>query len=142
MPSVFSLGYEKRTIEEMIALLKDNKIQLVVDIREKAISRKKGFSKNTLKDTLQKEGIDYLHIPQLGSPSDIRKELKKNWDYQTFFEKYERHILKFEKHIDKIKELAISKNTAILCFERKSNACHRSIVTKILQNQNCNIIDL
>ena len=48
--TIVSIGYEKRSIEDLIDLLVDNAVELLVDVRLNPISRKKGFSK-TASDT-------------------------------------------------------------------------------------------
>ena len=45
---IFTIGYEKSTIDEFVDRLADAEIEVLVDVRELPLSRKKGFSKNGL----------------------------------------------------------------------------------------------
>jgi len=59
---IYTIGYEERTLEEFIEQLKLFNISTLVDIRENPFSRKKGFSKNALAQSLEENGIEYLHL--------------------------------------------------------------------------------
>jgi uncharacterized protein (DUF488 family) len=48
MPSLFTIGYEGRNIDEFVKILQHSHIRRVVDIREIPLSRKRGFSKTKL----------------------------------------------------------------------------------------------
>ena len=71
--TLFTIGYEGRNIEEYLGLLKKNIVKLVIDVRRNPISRKRGFSKNRMREALSSEGIEYMHFPQLGIESKNRK---------------------------------------------------------------------
>ena len=85
---IFTIGYEGFSIEDFIKKLKDSNIQQLIDVRELALSRKNGFSKGILSLKLKEAGILYKHIPELGSPKEIRHQLHQDWDYKRFFEEY------------------------------------------------------
>src|SRR6266480_5216625 len=54
---VFSIGYEGRTLQELLKLLEVYRVDLVVDVRENPISRKPGFNRRQLSAALQSAGI-------------------------------------------------------------------------------------
>ena len=82
---LLTIGYEGRAIDEFIARLKQFNISRLIDVREIPLSRKPGFSKTSLRERLEDEKIEYVHIKALGSPSPIRNKLKTDWDYDYFF---------------------------------------------------------
>ena len=49
---LWSIGYEGRTPEEFLDLLRKAGVTLVCDVRRNPISRKRGFSKGTLSRVL------------------------------------------------------------------------------------------
>ena len=51
-PALYTFGYEGLTIEAFIERLKQARVQLIVDVHELPLSRKKGFSKNALRNAL------------------------------------------------------------------------------------------
>ena len=83
--SLLTLGYEGYTVEGFIDKLKENKIDVVVDVREIPLSHKKGFSKTPLSENMTINNIKYCHFKELGSPKIIRKKLNNDRDYTSFF---------------------------------------------------------
>src|SRR3569833_2591238 len=65
-------GYEGTTVDVFLDTLRGAGIQLLVDVRAVAMSRRPGFAKSALSANLREAGIDYLHLRKLGSPSDGR----------------------------------------------------------------------
>lgn len=126
MQALFTIGYEKANPEDFVATLSHVGIDVLVDVREKAMSRRKGFAKTALRSILAAAAIAYRHEPCLGSPSAVRNRLKKEWDYDWFFREYEQHL---EQQTDVIDALSrIEGRVALLCYERNPNECHRSSV--------------
>ena len=66
MPPLYTIGYQGRSLEEFLAVLRREGIGCVVDVRRNALSRKPGFSKTALREALAGAGIDYLHLRRLG----------------------------------------------------------------------------
>ena len=61
MRTLFTLGYEQRTIEEFVRMLEDAGVGVLVDVRETPWSHKPGFSKRGLAEHLEAAGIEYVH---------------------------------------------------------------------------------
>ncbi|MBU1626147.1 DUF488 domain-containing protein, partial [bacterium] len=66
---LYTIGYEGRETDEFISELKKHDITRLIDIRENPFSRKKGFYKSALKTALENQGIEYIHLKALGTPS-------------------------------------------------------------------------
>lgn len=126
--TVYTIGYEGRTIMSFIEALSSNGIQRIIDIRETPISRKAGFSKSLLSHYLESVGIDYIHIKGLGSPKPIRDRLHQTNNYSEFFNAYRDYIGGHFEYIQEAWELAEDKKTCLMCFEKKPQECHRSVV--------------
>jgi len=73
-----------------IAWLKQYSINVVADVRRMPLSREKGFSKNSLKDTLAQNNISYFHFNELGASKELRNELAESGDYKSFFRQYKK----------------------------------------------------
>jgi len=133
MKKIYLTGYEAETIEELLKKLKDNKVTTVIDIREKPLSRKNGFSKNVLEKILKKEGISYFHFEKLGSPEVLRNKLKEENNYLNFFQKYRQYIHHKPQLLKKLlKTIYENGRSTLLCFEKDYELCHRSIVASEL----------
>lgn len=132
-PAAFTVGYEGLDVASFLARLTDAGIEQVVDVRERAMSRKPGFSGGALRAGLVDIGIHYRHIPELGSPSDVRAEYKETGDFGRFRTLYEDHLAKHATFLGLLLELMAVQRTALLCFERDSGACHRSLICEKLE---------
>ena len=141
MTNLYLIGYEGESLKSFLNRLKCLKIKAVVDVREIPLSHKNSFSKENLKKSLDKQGIRYYHFQELGSPTKIRKELHLTGDYLTFFKKYRRYISEKKSSLNKLVEIIIEEKTsALLCYEKEYELCHRSIVTDEIMNLNSQIV--
>lgn len=135
--ALFTIGYEGSTFENYLNRLIKNNITTLVDVRKNALSRKYGFSKKTLSETIQKLGIKYKHMPALGIISEKRNSLKTQSDYNALFDEYEDTVLR--QNDDALKELLQiikkDKRVAITCFEKTVCMCHRGRVANALEKR-------
>lgn len=131
----YTIGYEGTSFENYLNRLIKNNITVLVDVRKNPLSRKYGFSKKTLSETLGKLEIAYLHIPELGIASGKRQSLNNQSDYDRLFDEYEGTVLK--ENIASVRQLynvfMQYKRVAITCFEAEVCMCHRGRVAKALQ---------
>lgn len=131
--TVFTIGYEGRDIDRFINRLKSHGIKQIIDVREIPLSRKKGFSKNALRERLADEGIRYIHMPELGSPSDIRHQYKNGGSERQFFYDYEKYVDDYRKSEIKLMDsYASAVPSALMCFELSYVHCHRKILAEKL----------
>lgn len=130
----FTIGYEGSSLEGYLNRLIQNSIKTLVDVRRNPLSRKYGFSKKTLSDTVKKLGIGYVHIPELGIASEKRQELNTQADYDRLFNSYERQELKQNgKALQDLYDIFLKdKRIAITCFEADVCMCHRGRVAKAM----------
>ncbi len=127
-PAVYSLGYEGLSIDAFLDAVLKAGIQVVIDSRHNPISRKYGFSKNTLAEKCLDVGITYHQFSAVGIPSKIRNQIQ---DRQTLWDFYTEEIL--AKNSEALKSIAnICKNapSVLICFERKPEDCHRHIIAR------------
>lgn len=131
-PTLFTIGYEGQSFENYLNRLLRNNVALLCDVRKNPMSRKYGFSKKALSETLSKLDIEYIHIPELGIVSDKRRSLKTRADYQSLFAEYEATTLQSEGDaLNYLVELLSKYNrVAITCFEADYCMCHRGKVAE------------
>jgi uncharacterized protein (DUF488 family) len=140
--SVYTAGYEGRNIQDFLKHLDVHNIQRVVDVREIPLSRKKGFSKNSLQQLLAENDIDYVHIKALGSPTYLRKKVYQDKDFDYFFEKYGEYLETCEKELEELYEIINEKLSCLLCFEKEHTNCHRSAVANRVSKINGTLLDI
>lgn len=127
--TLHDVGYEGRSIEEFITLLKEHNIHQLADLRERPVSRKSGFGKNQFISKLEENGITYVHFPILGSPFEIRQKLRDEKNYDLFFEEYEAHINRYPQVMKELIQFISKDNTVLLCFEKDHTKCHRTVIS-------------
>jgi uncharacterized protein (DUF488 family) len=128
---IFTIGYEKATVAEVLAALKQAGVERVIDVRAVPNSRRPGFSKNLLRNALAEVGIDYVHLRALGTPADGRAAARAGrtedlqWIYSGQLELPEA-IAQSARMLDLAKEMP----SALLCYEREPAGCHRSLLLR------------
>ncbi len=135
---LLTIGYEGKLIDEFVDRLHQFNITRLIDVREIPYSRKKGFSKPSLHERLDNANIEYVHLMSLGSPSWIRNRLKKDRDYDYFFKAYSTYLSGRITAIDILHRYLSDGINCIMCFERLSIDCHRSVLAKRLKEYNGN----
>ena len=145
--TLFTIGYEGRSIEAFMNILIKNNVQIVCDVRKNPLSRKYGFSKNQLKNICENLNFEYVNISDLGIKSEFRHNLNSLKDYQNLFKEYKKRVLKKEKKSLEfiIDLLENKKRVAITCFEKEPEICHRHCVADAIYkktNQKVKITNL
>ena len=146
MPApLFTIGYEQAKPAAVMRELKQAKIDLVVDTRAVAASRRPGFSKRQLAAALAEEGIGYVHLQKLGTPAEGRQAARAG-DYDRLWKIYDKHIQQAESQqaLGELLALIKSKNRiALLCYCRDPKTCHRSrIVAQVKKRARVKVEDL
>lgn len=139
-----TIGYEKATLPEVIERLKRAGVEVLIDVRAVASSRRAGFSKTLLATSLNAEGVGYVHLRELGTPKPgrIAARAGRVADMHAIFEA---HMAEPAAQLElaKATEIARTKHAALLCLEADAQACHRSIVAdRIREALGCEIENL
>lgn len=135
-PRVFTIGYEGRTGPNLIAALQDAGVDVLVDVRQRAMSRRADFRGKALAALCDASGIEYLGMPDLGSTDDLRDELHASGDIAAFMKQFKRHARKScADGLRRLSDLVASKTVALLCYERCHDECHRSVVAQMLADE-------
>lgn len=132
--SIYTIGYEGLDMNDFLALLHAGNVEMVVDIRELPLSRKPGFSKSGLRDTLNLQGFDYMHVPELGCPKPIREQYRSDQNWSRYKEGFLRYLASRDDVIAELSAMAATTTCALLCFEADYNYCHRSMVANAMHN--------
>ena len=130
--TLFTVGYEGLTVEGLIQALKENGVSRLVDVRESPRSRKAGFSSRKLESHLEGNGIQYIHIRDLGSPKNLRDNYRMDGDFRSFSLEFERLLASRTNEMERVARLASEKTTALMCYEADHSTCHRSIIANRL----------
>jgi uncharacterized protein (DUF488 family) len=132
-----TIGYEATPAEAVLGRLEGAGVELLVDVRAIAASRRPGFSKNLLAAGLSSRGIDYLHLRGLGTPKEGRNAARSG-KFDELHRIYAAH-LKTPQAREQLDELASLVTKAgpvcILCYERDHRQCHRQWIAEIIEER-------
>ena len=134
--SLFTIGYEGKSLESYINILIHNNIKALCDVRKNPISRKYGFSKKTLSNVCESVNIKYVHFPELGIISEKRKNLNTQKDYDLLFKEYEESVIANQSQtLNLITELVNKyQRVALTCYEALPQLCHRTRIANTIHN--------
>jgi uncharacterized protein (DUF488 family) len=133
------VGYEGQDIEHFINDLASWGIDTLVDVRLNPISRKRGFSKNSLREALEARGINYRHEPALGNPKDNRDGYSEHGTDAgaAARARYTERLSTddAEQAMDEVAAIASRAHVALMCFEASELHCHRREALKELNER-------
>lgn len=128
-----TIGYEKAALADVIAALHAGGVRRVIDVRALPLSRRAGFSKTALRASLVAEGIDYVHLRELGTPAAGR-EANRRRDWGAFWEIVDAGLATGEAQaaLAEAGALAGNSRSCLLCYEEDPCICHRLRVAELL----------
>jgi uncharacterized protein (DUF488 family) len=133
---VWTIGHSTRTIGDFIELLKFFEITALADIRTFPGSRRyPHFNKDQLSSVLEKEGILYVHMPDLGGRRKPEPEsVNTAWRHPSFrgYADYMQTPL-FKKSVEQLEKLAENNQLVYMCSEAMWWKCHRALVSDYLK---------
>ncbi len=131
--TLYTIGHSTRTLEELIQALDAHGIKLLVDIRSFPASRRlPHFNLESLERELPAYGIDYLWMKALGGRRrKLRDDSPNTGLHNQSFRNYADYMLttEFTDAAAQLRQLAVSRPTAIMCAERMYFQCHRMLVS-------------
>lgn len=146
----YTIGVYNSTEQEFFNKLIKNNIDVFYDIRQRRGVRGSQYSfvnSNRLQISLNELKISYKHIKDLAPTKEIR-DLQKSIDIQQGHKKRDRNKLgniftiaykenvlskfDFDTFIDEIDKCGANQ-VVFFCVEENAEACHRSVVTDLLE---------
>lgn len=143
MKTIYTIGYEGADLDRFLDTLEDAGVATVADVRAVALSRKKGFSKNQLRNNLAEREIGYRHFIDLGTPKAGREAARADDTarmHQIFCDQLATEGA--QRQLEELTELAGERPICLLCFERDPARCHRRIVAERLARRGFETVDL
>src|SRR5579872_5991973 len=84
VPALYTIGYEKTRLADFVATLQQAGVATLIDVRDRPISRRPGFSKRQLAAAIEEAGMRYVHLQALGTPPEGR-EASRRRDWERFW---------------------------------------------------------
>jgi uncharacterized protein (DUF488 family) len=130
---LYTIGYEKALLKDVVSTLAAARVTILIDVRDRPISRRPGFSKRQLASAIGEAGMRYLHLQALGTPPEGRLAgRRREWDrfWGIVGEKLTRP--EAELALQEAAEIAEAAPSCLLCYEADWQICHRRRVAEIL----------
>jgi uncharacterized protein (DUF488 family) len=132
MSPLLTIGYEGRTLDEFVQLLRAERVSVVLDVRDVPWSHKPGFAKKPLQAGLEAAGIAYVPAAFAGNPKRLRETATTT----------EEALALYAAHLDASPEilaqldalladlLRAGRRACLLCLESDPRQCHRAILAQ------------
>ncbi|MEO6378726.1 MAG: DUF488 domain-containing protein [Caulobacteraceae bacterium] len=133
MNPIATIGYERAPLDQVIDRLHAGGVELVIDVRAVASSRRAGFSKTLLGNSLIAAGVGYTHLRDLGTPKAGREAARagRTTEMQAIFNA---HLAtsSAQAALETAILAARDKRACLLCYEDDPACCHRTIVAETM----------
>ena len=131
---LFTIGYEKALLKDVIAALTAAGVEILLDVRDRPISRRPGFSKRQLGAAVEDAGMRYVHLAALGTPPEGRLAKPAPRMGGGFGAPSRKKLARAvaAHDLDRAAELAAAAPRCLLCYETDWQVCHRRRIAEIL----------
>lgn len=143
--TIRTIGHSIRSIGDFIALLQENAITALADVRMYPGSRRyPQFGKDALTESLAAQRIAYLHFPELGGRRRPRPDSKNTAWRNAMFRGYADYMETdaFNEGMQRLLRTATHQPTAIMCAEALWWQCHRSLISDWLKSRGHDVIHI
>jgi uncharacterized protein (DUF488 family) len=142
---VCTIGHSNRPIAEFIALLRQNGVACLLDIRTVPKSRHNPqFGQDQLPASLEQAGIEYRYLPGLGGLRRPRPDSPNAGWQNLSFRGYADYMQTpdFAANVDAVVRLAATTPCALMCAEAVPWRCHRSLVADALLVRGVHVVNI
>lgn len=131
--TIHTIGYEGADLQDFLRTLSAAEVDVLVDVRAVAVSRRKGFSKTALSIALDQARLGYVHFRPLGDPKPGR-EAARAGQFRLFEQIYDAHLAMPEAQasLAELTDLARKHTVALMCYEADALHCHRTVIARHL----------
>lgn len=135
MPTIHTIGFRKKSLEEFIGRLREAGVDAIIDIRLRNTSQLAGYTKRDDLDFLLREGFDiaYEHRLELAPTAEILDTYRADKDWPA----YERRFgpLMVERQMERVADeiFARYQRPCLLCSEPTADKCHRRLTAEYWQ---------
>jgi len=136
-PQILTIGYEQTPSAVFLNEVSAARVDLLVDVRAIAASRRPGFSKRQLAAGLDERGIGYLHLRGLGTPKEGRLAARAG-KIDELFAIYAAHLQtpQAREQMDELTAMVRSgRRICLLCYERDAHRCHRQWIAEEIERR-------
>lgn len=139
---IYSIGYERKSINEVCELLESAGVGRLVDVRHAAWSQRPQFRREALRAALEARGIEYVHCKVAGNP--FRPPRGETPDLDQCRSDFARHLEANPSIIATLNSLTTERPSALFCYEVTRHRCHRGVLLQAMSERDngLDVIDL
>lgn len=134
-PTVLTVGHSNRSAPELIDLVRAHAGEEIVDVRKMPRSgRNPQFNADALAGELQRAGIGYRHVPELGGLRRARADSPNDGWRNLSFRGYADYTMEpaFQDAVDALAARAAERRFVLMCAEAVPWRCHRWLIADAL----------
>lgn len=142
---IWTIGHSTRPLQQFLALLAQNEIEAIADVRRFPGSRRQPqFGQEALRNALTVHGLTYLWIEALGGRRRPRPDSPNTVWRNVSFRGYADHIEsdEFADGLSELLTLAGRLPTALMCAELPWWRCHRALICDVLSVRGIEVIHI
>ena len=144
---LYSIGHGSRSIETFIDLIQEFRIKHLADVRSYPRSKRNPhFDRENLEHMLNKSGISYTWLPDLGGfrrdglGETSPHEALESPGFRNYADHMSTELFKTAAH--KLSQLPASGYACFMCAETVPHRCHRSLLADYLLVQGLKVIHI
>jgi uncharacterized protein (DUF488 family) len=132
MPTIYTIGYTKQTLERFIHLLREAGVEAIIDVRLRNTSQLAGFAKRDDLAFLLGEGfgLAYEHHPELAPTPEILDAYKADGDWPAYERAFRPLLAERDAEALGRELLERFERPCLLCAEPTPEQCHRRLVAE------------
>lgn len=133
--NLFTIGFTQKSAKQFFTLIRENKIDLLLDIRLNNKSQLAGFTKGDdlayfLEEICQ---CKYKHCLEFAPTKEIMDDYKKNLIvHDEFVKRYTSLMEQRGNYLHFVHEYEEHTNICLLCSEPGPEYCHRKIIAQMI----------
>ena len=129
-PTIWTIGHSNRSQKIFLEMLKEHKIEALVDVRRFPTSKVEHFKKEAMEQWLPEQGIAYVWLgEELGG--------YRHGGYKAYM-----RTKLFKNGIERLTEIARQKKTCIMCLEPNTKHCHRCFISVYLERKGVKVVHI
>lgn len=138
---LWTISYDGRSAEELVQKLRENGIERVVHIGTVAQDLDGSSLEERLAEQLRAAEIEFVHVEGVGEPPQFRG-IAADRGREELTAAFNNYLSRRTDEMDRLREMAEERPTAILCFLHGEQACKGSVMIQLFQSRGTPIKNL
>ncbi len=132
MPTLYTTGYQRKSLETFITQLREVGVDAVIDVRLRNTSHLAGYTKRDDLAFLLQEGfgIAYEHHPELAPAPEIFDAYREEPDWAVYVSSFLPLLAERDAQVVGREIMARYRAPCLLCAEPTADHCHRRLVAE------------